>query len=180
MPEHINGNKADHGKIHPSNRSLRSREMSEVISVKPGFIVNWGMFIMLFMVIAAILLTAFIKVPDTTSMNITLSDTITNDSNRYHGWANVPPKSGEVIRVGQKAYITINDLKDNNITEGKVESIAALSAGKGYRINISFPYSSTINAGSAVAKAAINTGEQSLLNRLFANLVPSFKNKQEK
>lgn len=179
MPEKINGNKSSNGKIHPSNRSLRSREMSEVISVKPGFIVNWGMFIMLFLVMAAILLTAFIKVPDTVNMNITLSDPITGDSNTYHGWANIPAGTAGKIQQGQQVFVTINDQKDSGVAEGRIESIAVPAGSNDYRINISFQSKSPVT-GNNSAKAAINTGQQSLLNRLFANLVPSFKNKQEK
>lgn len=178
MPEHINGNKNSNGKMHPPERSLRSREMSEVISVKPGFIVNWGMFIMLFIVVAAILLTAFIKVPDTISTNITIAATTEESSGTYHGWATIPAGTARNIQEGQKVFVTVNDKKEDGVTEGIIESITAPTGNNDYRVNISFKSKGYVT-GSTSAKAAINTGQQSLLNKLFTNLVPSFKNKQE-
>ena len=170
MTEPINGNKQHNGKAYTQNRELRSSEISEVISVKPGFIVNWGMFIILILMAGAALLAAFIKVPGNIDVNITFTDSSPADRGSHHAWANIPAGSAAGIQPGEAVYVIDADKKNDKVPAGKIASVASNGPGGAYRVNISFPYHAGITGSNASAKAVIHTGEQSLLNKLFTNL----------
>ena len=66
MPYSLNGNGLAHAEDHSSleNPALRSTEVNEIISNKPGFLIRWGItifFLLLLMIVAA---TFFIRYPD--------------------------------------------------------------------------------------------------------------------
>lgn len=182
MPAHINGNKTAAEKMQPANRSLRSREMNEVISIKPGFIINWGMYIMLVIFCIVVFLTTFMKFPETVNIDVNISNaSAINNTGEYLASGTTLLKSGKTIQAGQKVFL---QLPGNNTFEGSVESVS-VSADSSYKVFISIPYQFFSNYSkqseegrSISAKAGIRVGEHTLFDRLFANLLPSLKNKE--
>lgn len=182
MSTPINGNKTTAEKMQPANRSLRSREMNEVISVRPGFIINWGMYIMLGIFCIVIFLTTFMKFPETVNVDVSINNTsAVNNPGKYIASGNVRLKAGESIKPGQKAFLQLGNQENIKLVEGNVASVSTLSADSGYTITISIPQQTGQGYNQPVsAKASINVGKHTLFNRLFANLLPSFKKKETK
>lgn len=180
MSTPINGNKTTAEKMQPANRSLRSHEMNEVISVRPGFIINWGMYIMLAIFCIVIFLTTFMKFPETVNVDVSISNTsAVNNPGKYMASGNVRLKTGESIKTGQKVFLQLGNQEDIKLVEGNVASVSTLSTDSGYAITILIPYQPVSDHSQPVsAKASINVGKYTLFNRLFANLLPSFKKKE--
>lgn len=180
MPTPINGNKNAAGKIQPANRSLRSRDMNEVIAVKPGFIINWGMYVMLAIFCAAIFLTRFMKFPETVNVDVLIRDTASaNNTGKFLATGHIRLKNGESIQAGQKVFLQLPGKENTKMPQANVESVGAASADSGHTLIIAIR--ETLISGYNLpvsAKATIRVGEQTLFNKLFANLLPAFKKKE--
>ncbi|MFT3980946.1 MAG: hypothetical protein QM687_10785 [Ferruginibacter sp.] len=154
-------------------RSIRSRAISEVISVKPGFIISWGMYVMLIVFIAAFILSAFVQFPDTVVVDLQLEHT---GSNQYLAKGTIAEKNAGVIQPGQLAVARQETSGHTIMLQGAVQSVNKSSADSGYRVNIMLTAAQDNKwAVGETARATISTGEHSLLSRLFGNRLTIFK-----
>ncbi len=157
------------------DRLSYSKEIHEIMGRIPVWIVRWGTWLLLFLLLILLIISCLIKYPETITAPISISESIREDVPPT-GIMNVSGKGYGKIKEGQQVRVKLKGypISEYGILKGTISEMSPDLERGGYKVQIRFSDSLITSYGIVLPEDVRHEGigdivisETSLLKRFF-------------